>query len=206
MAAPSAAVPVSVLLEYGEVELPFDMQSVGSSPQATAPVLTALSHELGVNAGQMECLTVNEVDAESSSPVGLAVRLASEHMSVQYFKHILAENLRLQARLQKMESAVSTLSAELEQTNGKAEGAEANATALQPRPPMSKLESNNRTLQAEIDHLRTKLAQSEKFKRDVLVTVKDLKKQLATLTEEVLLTEWETDEPQDDSEEEADRP
>eukprot|EP01012_Entosiphon_sulcatum_P005666 TRINITY_DN12555_c0_g1_i1.p1 TRINITY_DN12555_c0_g1~~TRINITY_DN12555_c0_g1_i1.p1 ORF type:complete len:288 (-),score=61.23 TRINITY_DN12555_c0_g1_i1:1-864(-) len=59
--------------------------------------------------------------------------------------------------------------------------------------PQKKLESQNRVLQAEVEDLRGKLEKSEHFKREVLQTVKDLKRQLAVLTEEILLTDWDDD-------------
>eukprot|EP00667_Euglena_gracilis_P020538 EG_transcript_22267 len=135
----------------------------------------------------------------------IGVRVKSDKLTLSHVQRLLEENELMQMRLEHTSQALTTMQlqsdlhrrqlAELKALPGPPEA----PSARGPSPPESarvlqrKLEASNRVLAAEVEELRARLVKSERFKKEVLQTVKDLKKQLAMLTEEIMTNDLEVD-------------
>eukprot|EP00994_Dinema_validum_P002920 NODE_1661_length_880_cov_73.738869_g1302_i0.p1 GENE.NODE_1661_length_880_cov_73.738869_g1302_i0~~NODE_1661_length_880_cov_73.738869_g1302_i0.p1 ORF type:complete len:194 (+),score=26.31 NODE_1661_length_880_cov_73.738869_g1302_i0:69-650(+) len=185
---------LSVLLSLGSV----------SDALSTTDLCEKVSSGLGVQPEDLELFKLSPLSSSSGPQV--AVRVKSDKMTVDYFKFLLAERKRLQVKVEKSGEALATLQQACRKSS-ELRVAPQRTTQMSPRdsrlPTQKRLEMNNRFLAAEVDDLRQKLIKSERFKKEVLHTVKDLKRQLAVLTEEILLNDWEM-EDENDSEAEND--
>eukprot|EP01004_Peranema_trichophorum_P008208 NODE_6965_length_823_cov_32.668571_g6365_i0.p1 GENE.NODE_6965_length_823_cov_32.668571_g6365_i0~~NODE_6965_length_823_cov_32.668571_g6365_i0.p1 ORF type:complete len:203 (-),score=37.01 NODE_6965_length_823_cov_32.668571_g6365_i0:172-780(-) len=193
---------LSVLLSLGTVDV---------NSHDTDRLTQKVSHALGVKPDSIELLNISPSNTDPNPHV--AVKIKSEKMTLEYFKYLLAENKRLQVKADKTSEALLTMQQTTEQFRKqiidlRAVTPNAGRTPSSPRDPRipahKRLEANNKLLSNEVEELRAKLIKSERFKKDVLMTVKDLKKQLAVLTEEIMATDgWDIEDEHNDSDQEV---
>jgi hypothetical protein len=186
---PGGAPRVSVLLE---IDLP-----LGDGVEESGDLSDRISTYLGAPADQLEWYRLQASPRASGSPP-VAVRLKSDQMTVSHFHRLMADNSGLRAALERANEATAEFSAHSEQqrrqlvdVKGAPPGADVCRGTSSPtegarQAAQRKLEAVNRALAAEAEELRARLQRGERFKKEVLQTVKELKLQLAILTEELL--------------------
>uniref|UniRef100_A0A7S4C9C6 Uncharacterized protein n=1 Tax=Eutreptiella gymnastica TaxID=73025 RepID=A0A7S4C9C6_9EUGL len=197
---------LSVLLSLGTIENPASdyaavrekvCNALGTAPEHLEFFQLAPSSS---SSQQQDTESSSRTSTPGSSHMG--VRVKSEKMTLEYFKYLISENKRLRTKVEKTSEALSTLQVqnetyrkqlvEVQPPSSAGAVPEPQGSHRETRLPVQKrLEMSNRLLSAEVDDLRAKLIKSERFKKEVLHTVKDLKSQLAMLTEEILLNDWD---------------
>eukprot|EP00993_Chasmostoma_nieuportense_P003651 NODE_4355_length_801_cov_18.529674_g4197_i0.p1 GENE.NODE_4355_length_801_cov_18.529674_g4197_i0~~NODE_4355_length_801_cov_18.529674_g4197_i0.p1 ORF type:complete len:224 (-),score=66.27 NODE_4355_length_801_cov_18.529674_g4197_i0:128-742(-) len=191
-------VALSAMLSLGTVDNADALHSIED-------LSSKVSSALGVPVEHLEFYQLTSAGEQlPARPCHIGVGVKSDKMTLEYFKFMLAENKRLQTKVEKASEALITLQQHNEQYRKQMVEMRAlvpmagRTDKVSPRdtrvPVQKRLEMNNKLLSAEVEDLRAKLIKSERFKKEVLHTVKDLKKQLAVLTEEILLNDWDMEE------------